>query len=112
LLMPGSEGPPMTVQIELQSLQPSQLRFPDGAVQETTIGSEDRSVVFRVQATGAGQMPVQVLVRAPNGRVLSDSTLVVRSTAFNRIALAITLAAALVLVALWTRRLVARRRTT
>jgi hypothetical protein len=109
LLMPGSEGPPMTVLIELQS---AQLRFPDGKVQETTIGSEDRSVVFRVQATGAGQMPVQVLVRAPNGRVLSESTVVVRSTAFNRIALAITLAAALVLVALWTRRLVARRRTT
>jgi hypothetical protein len=109
LLIPGSDGPPMTVRIELQS---SQLRFPDGAVQETTIGSEDRSVVFHVQATGAGQVPVRVLVRAPNGRVLSESTLVVRSTAFNRIALAITVAAALGLVALWVRRLVARRRTT
>ena len=109
LLMPGSDGPPMTVQIELQS---SQLRFPDGAVQETTIGGEDRSLVFRVQATGAGQIPVQVLVRAPNGRILSESTLVVRSTAFNRIAVVITVAAALVLVALWVRRLVARRRTT
>lgn len=109
LLLPGSEGPSMTVQIELQS---SQLRFPDGAVREATVGTEDRFVVFRVQATGAGQIPVQVLVRAPNGRVLSDSTLVVRSTAFNRIALAITAAAALALVVLWLRRLIARRRTT
>ncbi len=109
LLIPGSDGPPMTVQIELQS---AQLRFPDGAVQQATIGSEDRPVVFHVQATGAGQVPVRVLVRAPNGRVLSESTLVVRSTAFNRVALAITVAAALGLVALWLRRLVARRRTT
>lgn len=108
LLLPGSQGPSMAVQIELQS---SQLRFPDGAVREATIGSEDRFVVFRVQATGAGQIPVRVLVRAPNGRVLSQSTLVVRSTAFNRIALAITAAAALALVALWLRRLIARRRT-
>jgi hypothetical protein len=109
LLLPGSEGPPLTVQIELQS---SQLRFPDGAVQEATIGNEDRYLVFRVQATGAGQGSVRVLIRAPNGRVLSDSTLVVRSTAFNRIAVAITVAAALALVALWMRRLIARRRTT
>jgi hypothetical protein len=109
LLMPGSEGPPMTVKIELRS---SQLRFPDGSVQEATIGSEDRSVVFRVQATGAGQGSVQVIVRAPNGRVLSDTTFAVRSTAFNRVALAITVAAALALVALWLRRVVARRRTT
>jgi hypothetical protein len=81
-------------------------------VQEATIGSQDRSVVFRVQATGAGQGSVQVIVRAPNGRVLSESILVVRSTAFNRIALAITAAAALGLVLLWVRRLVARRRMT
>jgi Family of unknown function (DUF6049) len=109
LLLPGSDGPPMTVQIELKS---SLLKFPDGAVQEATIGSQDRSVVFRVQARGAGQGSVQVIVRAPNGRVLSESILVVRSTAFNRIALAITAAAALGLVLLWVRRLVARRRMT
>ncbi|MEP6476369.1 MAG: hypothetical protein ABJC60_03760 [Actinomycetota bacterium] len=108
LLMPGSEGPPLTVQIELQS---SQLRFPDGAVQTATIDGEDRSLVFQVQATGAGQVPLVVFVRAPNGRILSESRFVVRSTAFNRIALAITAAAALALVALWLRRLVARRRT-
>jgi hypothetical protein len=65
-----------------------------------------------VQATGAGQGSVQVIVRAPNGRVLSESTFVVRSTAFNRVALAITVAAALALVALWLRRVIARRRTT
>ena len=55
---------------------------------------------------------MRVRVRAPNGRELSETTFVVRSTAFNRVAIAITLAAALALVVLWVRRLVARRRTT
>jgi len=109
LLMPGSTGAPLQVSIELQS---AQLRFPDGAERTVTIDGEDQFVTFRVQATGAGQGSVRVRVRAPNGRVLSETTFVVRSTAFNRVAIAITLAAALALVALWVRRLVARRRTT
>ena len=69
-------------------------------------------MTFPVQATGAGQGSVTVHVLAPNGRELSETNFVVRSTAFNRVAIAITLAAALALVVLWVRRLVARRRTT
>ena len=109
LLMPGSDGPPLNVRIELLS---NQLRFPDGAERPVTIRGDNQVVTFRVETTGAGQIPVQVLVRAPNGRVLSDTNVDVRSTAFNRVAVGITLAAALALVALWVRRLIARRRTT
>jgi hypothetical protein len=109
LLIPGSPGPPLDVEVELQS---SQLRFPDGATQKVRITDEQQSVLFRVEATGAGQIPLRVIVRAPNGRELNDTTLAVRSTAYNRIALVITGAAALALVALWVRRLIARRRTT
>jgi hypothetical protein len=109
LLIPGSPGPPLDVEIELQS---NQLRFPDGATQKVRITDEQQSVLFRVEATGAGQIPLQVIVRAPNGRELNERTLAVRSTAYNRIALVITGAAALALVALWVRRLIARRRTT
>ena len=109
LLMPGSDGPPLTVTIELES---AQLRFPEGAERTVTIGGNDQIVTFPVQATGAGQGSVRVRVLAPNGRELSETNFVVRSTAFNRVAIAITLAAALALVVLWVRRLVARRRTT
>jgi hypothetical protein len=108
LLMPGSPGPPLTVTIELAS---AQLRFPE-STRTVTIGDNDQVVIFPVEATGAGQGSVTVHVRAPNGRELSETTFVVRSTAFNRVAVAITLAAALALVVLWVRRLVARRRTT
>ena len=48
-------------------------------------------------------------VLAPGGRLIEARTITVRSTVYNRIALVITFAAALVLVALWVRRLVARR---
>ncbi len=108
LLMPGSPGPPLTVTIELAS---AQLRFPE-STRTVTIDGNDQVVTFPVQATGAGQGSVTVHVLAPNGRELSETTFVVRSTAFNRVAIAITLAAALALVVLWVRRLVARRRTT
>jgi hypothetical protein len=109
ILLGGSPGPPLTVTVELQS---AQLRFPDGATQPVRITSDRQSLQFRVEATGAGQIPLRVIVHAPNGRILNETTLVVRSTAYNRIALVITVAAALALVALWVRRLIARRRTT
>lgn len=109
LRIPGSVGPPLAVSVELRS---AQLRFPDGAVQQTTITDRERVLNFPVEATGAGQGAVTVIMRAPNGRVLRESTFAVRSTAFNRVAVGITMAAALALVALWLRRLMARRRTT
>ena len=109
LRFPGSEGPPLSVLVELQS---PALDLPDGNVQETMIADEDRFVAFRVQTRGAGQIPVTVVTRAPNGRVLSTMQIDVRSTAFNRVAVAITVLAALALIAFWLRRLIARRRTT
>ena len=48
---------------------------------------------------------------APDGVELSRAMLVVRSTAINPIALALTIGAGLVLVALWSRRLFRRRQT-
>jgi hypothetical protein len=106
---PASEGPPLAVSVQLQS---SQLRFPNGNTQQTTISDTERVLTFEASATGAGLGSLLVVVKAPNGRVLSRSTFPVRSTAFNRVAIGITVAAALALIALWLRRLMARRRTT
>ena len=46
---------------------------------------------------------------SPSGRPIGETTLVVRSTAYNRIALLITIGAALVLLLLWARRFVPGR---
>jgi hypothetical protein len=69
-------------------------------------------VEFPVVAEASGTNSIQVLVKAPNGRVLDSETIAVRSTAVNHIALLVTLAAALALVALYSRRWVRRRRST
>ena len=65
-------------------------------------------VVFTVQAKAAGAQTIKVRARAPSGRSLAESNLTVRTTAVNSIAVIITGAAALLLVALWSRRYVRR----
>jgi len=67
-------------------------------------------VPFDVVAQGSGQNPIDVVVRAPNGTEIARTRITVRSTAVNRIALFVTLGAALGLVALYGRRWVRRRR--
>jgi hypothetical protein len=66
-----------------------------------------------VELKTTGEFPVQVELLAPSGRPISDTTIAVRSTAYNRFALVITIGAAVALLALWGRRfLPSRRRTT
>ena len=66
---------------------------------------------LRLQASlrSTGRFPVRVLMVSPSGRMIGETTLVVRSTAYNRIALLITIGAALVLLLLWARRFVPGR---
>jgi hypothetical protein len=71
--------------------------------------SEARTVTFRVNARATGRFDADLLVLAPGGRIIGRRELTIRSTVYNRIALAITLAAALVLLALWARRFIPRR---
>ena len=68
-----------------------------------------QTVNFDVQLNTTGRFPVDVEVTAPSGRVISRDTLIVRSTAYNRFALLITIGAALLALLVWTRRFVPRR---
>ena len=109
-LIMGDPGDlPIRFTVQLRS---SRMRFPDGDHQVVTLTRPNQVVTFRATATAAGQGQIQVVVRAPSGRPVRQTTLFVRSTAVNHIALAVTLAAALLLLALWSRRLFSRRRTT
>jgi hypothetical protein len=76
---------------------------------------DTRTVRLQAELRSTGRFPVQVQMVSPSGRVIGQKGLAVRSTAFNRIALLITIGAALVLIALWARRFLpsrATRRTT
>jgi len=93
---------PLTVTVRLDS---SQFEYPDGNQQDVTLDRPNQVVTFRVVAKAAGQNPIVVRVLAPNGNAIGvQQTIVVRSTAFNRIALLVTLAAAGVLALLYSRR--------
>jgi hypothetical protein len=70
---------------------------------------EEQTVTFRVDLIRTGRFEVELQVLAPTGRLIQREALTLRSTVYNRIALVITIGAALVLLALWARRFLPRR---
>jgi hypothetical protein len=103
----GDPGPvPLRVIVRLLS---SQFEFPGGDRQEVVLERPDQIVSFDVVAKAAGRNPIQVLVLAPSGEVINQQTITVASTAVNRIALLITLAAAAGLVILYGRKRARRK---
>lgn len=65
---------------------------------------ESETLRLQARLRSTGRFEVQVLMASPNGRLIGRETLVVRSTAYNRIALLITIGAALMLLLVWARR--------
>lgn len=68
------------------------------------------SFSFPVRTQTTGRFPVDVRLRTPDGSPIASSTIVVRSTAYNRVALVVTIGAALFLALWWGRRFLPRRR--
>jgi hypothetical protein len=100
----GSEEP-LRVTVELHS---SRLEGTPSIDLELPAASSE-TVTFTVDVRSTGVFPVEVRVAAPAGRILEVQTLTVRSTVYNRIALFITIGAAVLLLALWARRFLPRR---
>ena len=96
---------PITFTVQLRS---SRFKFPEGDQQSVTLTEPNQIVTFKATALAAGQSTIQVVLRAPSGRPIQQTTLTVRSTSVNRIAVAVMVAAALVLITLWSRRLFRR----
>ena len=86
------------------------LRFLDANPKPVTLSDQPVVLEFRAQARATGRFPVQVTVESPDGRAVSAEQIVVRSTAYSRLALLITAGAVLVLALLWVRRLLAMRK--
>jgi len=86
-------------------------QYLEGAPHEDLVlgPGEAQELTFEVDLKATGRFPVLVQVVAPIGRVVNESEFVVRSTAYSRIALIITIAAGAVLLLLWARRFLPRR---
>lgn len=100
-------GYPVTVRLILRS---SRLQFIGGASREVTLDRPVQAFTFPVRTQTTGRFPIRVEVRTPAGDAITSSSLVVRSTAYNRVALVITIGAALFLALGWGRRLLPRRK--
>ena len=116
-----SAGIPVTVSNEGQHVLQLSVRLDSPWLLEEPTAAlvlapgDTRTVRLQAELRSTGRFPVQVQMVSPSGRVIGQRGLAVRSTAFNRIALLITIGAALVLIALWARRFLpsrATRRTT
>jgi len=101
-------GYPVKVKVRLVS---NRLSFLPADTQQILLNGGTDTILFHVQARTTGRFPVQVQILTPTGVELpGQGQLVVRSTAYNVIALIITIGAALFLLAWWARRFIPRRR--
>jgi hypothetical protein len=92
------------------------LEFPGGNTRDVTLAPGRRTLTIPVRARATGRIPIYVHVLSsgpvPEPVVLDPKTIVVRSTAYNRVALFVTIGAALFLLGWWGRRFLPRRRST
>jgi hypothetical protein len=87
-----------------------QLTLPNG--DRTTIvlrPGESRLVRMTIQAQTTGRFPITVQILAPQGGLIAQSQIIVRSTQYNRVALLVTAGAVLFLLLWWGRRFLPRR---
>ena len=96
-----------TVKVRIDLEAGGRLSVDDNA-RLVTVPPDGLTLPFRVQAQTTGRFPVQIQVFTPDGQTAlgPPAHLVIRSTAYNRVALVLTIGAALVLLALWGRRLI------
>jgi hypothetical protein len=92
-------------------LESPRLEFLEGDSQEVILERPVQAFTFPVRAQTTGRFPVTVRLETPGGASIGESRMVVRSTAYNVLALVTTLGAALFLAAWWARRFLPRPRT-
>jgi hypothetical protein len=98
------------VQLVVVLLSP-RLEFLEGDRRKVVLERPVQAFTFPVRAQTTGRFPVTIRLETPHGALIAQSQIVVRSTAYNLLALLITLGAALFLAAWWGRRFLPRLRT-
>ncbi len=81
----------------------------EGPARQIRLEPGDTTLQLDVEAKTAGVFQVAVVVKSPLGAPVSGTELSVRSTAYNRIALIITMGAGALLLLAWARRFLPRK---
>jgi hypothetical protein len=91
------------------------LNFPGGGYRDLVLDTEQTAVRFPVhaQTTGLFSVKIQVLSASEGSSrdVVAESRLLVRSTAYNQVALYVTIGAGVFLLVWWGRRFLPGRRS-
>jgi Family of unknown function (DUF6049) len=98
---------PMDVRVVLRA---PGLTFLGGSSRLVKLTRPEQQLTFPVRAERTGRFPVVVEVQTPRGAEIAESRILVRSTAYNRVALVVTIGAALFLALWWSRRFLPRAR--
>lgn len=110
LVVSNATGYPVRIVIRLDS---DKLRFPGGSRLSYLLEPPAKTIDVEAITDTSGTFPLRVVVETPDGsREVSRSTVRVRSTAYNVIAVAITAGAGLFLVVWWLFGVYRRRRAT
>lgn len=102
------------LRVRVRLVSDRRLEFVNGDTATILLPPEDRIVRFAVSARTTGLLPIKVQIQTlggdPTPDTISEAQVLVRSTAYNRVALFVTIGAALFLLAWWGRRFLPRRR--
>jgi Family of unknown function (DUF6049) len=107
-------GSGYTATVVLQFISDRRLEFSGGDARTVVLPPTDKTLTIGVKSLANGRIPIRVRLVTPGEffpEVIAERGLVVRSTAYNRVALIVTIGAALFLLAWWGRRFLPRRRT-
>jgi hypothetical protein len=102
-----------SLRVVLRMVTDRRLQFVGGATRQVLLEPGTRTITVSVRAQATGRIPVKIQVLSSGSApdLVAERTLVVRSTAYNRVALVVTIGAALFLLGWWGRRFLPRRRS-
>ena len=104
------------VRVVVRFVTDRRLVFTNGFSQNVVIPSALQTLTFHVRAQATGRFPIKIQLLTPNPGsgfppdTIAETDVIVRSTAYNRVALFVTIGAALFLAIWWGRRFLPRPR--
>jgi hypothetical protein len=104
-----------TIRVQIVLIADRRISFIKAEPRKITLPPEQRTLTFAVRAETTGRFPVKVRIQTPGdpgpSQTITETEVLIRSTAYNRIALVLTIGAALFLLGWWGRRFLPRPRS-